>query len=176
MKRTSILAAVVFLSAFTFVGQAQNTSAMQTKNSKESSDKGPVTNIAIGNAAYAQKVIQVWKDYDNNNLDNFGDLLAEDVIATFPDGSMVKGKDNFVKMIKDWRNNFSSVSSKIAACTTLKTPDDPEHEVVTIWGEEADTGKDGTITKTHLNEVWFFNKEGKVTEFHQLAAKDTANK
>lgn len=175
MKRISIFAAMAFFSAFALVCQAQNTNPTQAKNSMEQA-KGPVTNISIGNAVYTQKVIQAWKDYDNNTLDNIGDLVADDVIATFPDGSMVKGRDNFVKAIKDYRNSFASVSSKINACTTLKTPDDPEHEVVTIWGEETDISKDGTTTKTHLNEVWFFNKEGKLTAFHQLAAKDAPDK
>jgi hypothetical protein len=177
MKHISILAAMAFFSAFALVGHAQNTNATQTKNnSTEQPYKGPVTNISIGNAVYTQKVIQAWKDYDNNTMDNMGDFIADDVIATFPDGSMVKGRENFVKMLKDYRNSFASVSSKITACTTLKTPDDPEHEVVTIWGEETDINKDGTTTKTHLNEVWFFNKEGKLTMFHQMAAKDTPDK
>lgn len=176
MKRLSILAAMTFFSAFTLTAHAQNTSAMQAKNNTAQSYKGPVTNIAIGNPAYTQKVIQAWKDYDNNTLNNIGDLIADDVLATFPDGSVVKGKDNFVKMIRDYRNSLASVSSQIAACTTLKTPDDPDREVVTIWGEETDTAKDGTVTKTHLNEVWFFNKEGKLVEFHQMAAKDTPDK
>jgi hypothetical protein len=48
----------------------------------------------------------------------------------------------------------------------------PDREVVTIWGTETDTKKDGTVSKVHLNEVWFFNKEGKVVEFHQMAAKE----
>jgi len=34
------------------------------------------------------------------------------------------------------------------------------------------TDKDGKVSKVHLNEVWFFNKEGKVIEFHQMAAKE----
>jgi hypothetical protein len=89
---------------------------------------------------------------------------------------MVKGKENWIKMIKDYRNNFNSVTSTVMACTTLKSPDDPEHEVVTVWGEENDTNKDGTTVKTHLNEVWFFNKQGKVVMFHQMAAKDAPDK
>jgi hypothetical protein len=177
MKRLSILAAIAFFSAFTLVCHAQNTSAMPAKNSNAGQPpRGPITNISIGNPMYAQKVMQAWKDYDNNTLDNIGDLIADDVIATFPDGSMVKGRETLVKMIKDYRNGFAAVSSKIAACTTLKSPDDPEREVVTIWGEETDTNKDGTIAKTHLNEVWFFNKDGKVVELHQMAAKDAPDK
>jgi hypothetical protein len=81
-----------------------------------------------------------------------------------------------MKGIKDYRNGFTSSVSEIAACVTLKTPDDPDREVVSIWGTETDTAKDGTVTKVHLNEVWFFNKQGKVVELHQLAAKDAPEK
>jgi ketosteroid isomerase-like protein len=175
MKRLLILTATGFFSIM--VCQAQTTKPVQASNAANMEHhNGPVKNISIGNMMYAQKVTQLWKDYDNNTMDNVGDLLADDVVATFPDGSMVKGKDNFVKMIKDYRNSFSSVSSTIMACTTLKSPDDPEHEVVSVWGEENDTSKDGTTVKTHLNEVWFFNKQGKVVMFHQMAAKDQPDK
>jgi hypothetical protein len=87
---------------------------------------------------------------------------------------MIKGRDNAMKAIKDVRNGFASAVSEVAACVVLKTPDDPEREVVSIWGMETDTAKDGTVTKVHLNEVWFFNKQGKVVEIHQLAAKDAS--
>ena len=154
MKRLLLLCTTGLFSFM--VCQAQNTKPVQTSNSMDQPYKGPVKNISIGNMMYAQKVMQVWKDYDNNTMDNIADMMADDIVATFPDGSMVKGKENFAKMIKDYRNGFSSVSSKIMACTTLKTPDDP--------------------MTTHLNEVWFFNKQGKVAMFHQMAAKDVAEK
>jgi ketosteroid isomerase-like protein len=105
-------------------------------------------------------------------LDKAGDILADDVVATFPDGSTIKGKDNFMKAIKDYRNGFASAVSTVDACVTLKSPDMKDIEVVTIWGSETDTDKDGTVSKVHLNEVWFFNKDGKVVEFHQMAAKE----
>ena len=176
MKRLLILTATGFFSIM--VCQAQNTKPVQAANASNMGQlhNGPVKNISIGNMMYAQKVIQAWKDFDNNTLDKIEDLMADDVVATFPDGSMVKGKDNWIKMIKDYRNNFTSVTSTVMACTTLKSPDDPEHEVVTVWGEENDTNKDGTTMKTHLNEVWFFNKQGKVVMFHQMAAKDQPDK
>ena len=123
--------------------------------------------------AYAQKVLLAWKDFDNNNLDNSASLFTNDILATFPDGTVVKGKENFLKSAKEYRNSFASVSSTVDAITTLKTPDHPDMQAVTIWGVETDTAKDGKVTKTHLNEIWFFNKEGKVYEFHQMAAKDT---
>jgi hypothetical protein len=173
MRHFFILSAVYCISAFSLCANAQNSQAEQVKNNNmDQPYKMDANNITIGDMAYAQKVLRAWKDFDNNTLDNSADLFADDVVATFPDGSMVKGKENLMKSAKEYRNSFSAVSSQVNACTTLKTPDDPEHEVVTIWGVETDTKKDGTTIKTHLNEVWFFNKAGKVTELHQMAAKD----
>ena len=148
----------------------------QSKASSDQPYKVHATNITLGDQAFSQKVLWAWKYYDNNTLDKAADMFADDIVATLPDGTLIKGKDNFMKGLADYRNSFASVVSEVSACTTLKTPDDPEREVVSIWGMETDTSKDGTVTKVHLNEVWFFNKQGKVVEFHQLAAKDTPDK
>jgi ketosteroid isomerase-like protein len=168
---------MAIFSAFTLCAHAQNPAAKPVKQSNQDQPyKVEVTNISIGNMAYAQKVLRAWKAYDNNTMDNLEPLFTEDVLATFPDGTVIKGRDNFIKAVKDMRNSFDAASSIVHACTTLKSPDKPETEVVSIWGIETDTNKDGSTTKTHLNEVWFFNKQGMVTEFHQLAAKEGGEK
>lgn len=170
MRHLSILAAAILFSLFAF---AQNSNVKQVKNDMSNQPyKVGATNVSIGNNAYAQKILWAWKYYDDNTLDKAADLLADDVVATFPDGSMVKGKDNFMNGIKDVRNSIASSVSSVDACVTLKSPDMKDIQVVTIWGTETNTNKDGSISKVHLNEVWFFNKEGKVVEFHQMAAKD----
>jgi len=170
MKRLPILAAAILFSLFAF---AQNKNVKEVKNEMSNQPyKVGATNVSIGNSAYAQKILWVWKYYDDNTLDKAADLLADDVIASFPDGSMIKGKDNFMKGIKDARNNVASSVSTVDACVALKSPDMKDIQVVTIWGMETDTNKDGTVSKVHLNEVWFFNKDGKVVEFHQMAAKE----
>ncbi|MDQ3276853.1 MAG: hypothetical protein M3Q06_00910 [Bacteroidota bacterium] len=177
MKQVSVLTIAALLSAFPFCSNAQNPSAKQVKNgSEEPLYTIEANNISIGNKAFSQVVLRAWKDYDNNTLDNSAGIFADDVMSTFPDGTVVKGKENLLKMTKEHRNSLAAVSSSINAVTTLKTPDDPEHEVVSIWGTETNTRKDGTTTKTHLNELWFFNKAGKVVRIHQMAAKDEADK
>jgi ketosteroid isomerase-like protein len=172
MRHLTLLAALV-LTCVSFSALSQKKDAKQvSSNTSDRPYKVQSTNISIGNSAYADKVLWAWKNYDINKMDKMADLFADDVVATFSDGSMIKGKDNFAKAIADARNSFGSVTSEVAACVALKSPDNPESEAVSIWGTETDTAKDGTVTKTHLNEVWFFNKQGKVTEFHQMAAKD----
>ncbi|WP_121355584.1 Cif family virulence factor [Flavisolibacter nicotianae] len=177
MKRVTHVAIFAVFALLASTSNAQNANVKQTKTSSTDEPyKIDARNLSIGNMAYAQKVLRAWKDFDDNTLDNSISLFADDIVATFPDGTLVKGRDNFIKMAKDSRNNMASVVSTVAACTTLKSPDHPESETVTIWGMETDTHKDGTVTKMHLNEVWFFNKEGKVYEFHQMAARDEPEK
>ena len=171
MRHVTILA-VFALSFISFSALSQKKDMKQVSNTNQPY-KVQSSNISIGNPAYSQKVLWAWKYYDENTMDKMPDLLADDVVATLADGTMIKGKDNFMKAIQGYRNSLASASSEIAACVTLKSPDQPENEAVSIWGTETDTAKDGTVSKTHLNEVWFFNKQGKVVEFHQMAAKDS---
>lgn len=174
MKKLSFFLAIAFCVYFTLNAGAQNPNIKPVKVSNTNQPyKVANKNITLGNQAYAQKVLWAWKFYDENTLDKITELLTEDVVGTFPDGSVVKGRDNLMKMLKDYRNSLAAASSTVDACTTLKTPDRPGTEVVTIWGTETDSNKDGTTAKAYLNEVWFFNKEGKVFEIHQLAAKMT---
>jgi hypothetical protein len=166
MKRFSTLLAAASL-VFSFNLYAQKQAAVKQTNEPY---KVLYKNLALGNSAFSQKVLQAWKDYDNNMLDNSVAIFDDNVEATLPDGSTIKGKENFIKAMKDYRNIFSAVNSEVHAVTTLKTPDDPEHDIALIWGVETDTKKDGTIQKTAYHEVWFFNRAGKVSGFHQFAA------
>jgi ketosteroid isomerase-like protein len=172
MKYLMILGAFIVFGSFSFNLYAQKKDAKQAGNSADQPYKVGATKIALGNQALAQKVLWAWKYYDDNTVDKAADLFTDDAFATLPDGSAFKGKDNLMKAFKDYRNSFASAVSTVDAVVTLKSPDVPDREVVTIWGTETDTNKDGSVSKVHLNEVWFFNKEGKVVEFHQMAAKE----
>lgn len=141
----------------------------QVKKSDEAY-KPRVQNLSIGNPAYAQLVLKAWKDFDSKNFENSLSMFADDVVATFPDGTAVKGKDNLFKMAKDFQGKYSAMTSDIHACTTLKSAESPGTEVAIIWGVSTATKTDGSIEKTNLHEVWYFNKDGKVTALYQYAA------
>ena len=170
MKRLSLLLAASF-SLFAFNAFAQKPVAKQAANKMSNMPyKVENTNLKFGNSMYAMQVLQAWKAWDDNELDKATGMFADDIWGTMADGTVVKGKEAFVNGGKEYRNNFSSVSSVIHACTTLKSAEHPENDVVVIWGTETDVKKDGTTQKSAIHEVWFFNKAGKVFEFHQYAA------
>jgi hypothetical protein len=131
-------------------------------------------NLRIGNTAYAQKVMQAWKQYDENKMDAATTFLADNAVGIFSDGTVVMGADNLNKLFRDVRNSFASINEDVYACTTLKSPDDPEHEFVVIWGRETDTKKDGSNQKKLIHEVWRFNKDGKADECRQYIIPERA--
>jgi hypothetical protein len=53
----------------------------------------------------------------------------------------------------------------------LQLPTDSQREGVTIWATQIDTPKNSKVTKAFMNEVYFYNKDGKAVEMHQLRAK-----
>ena len=157
MKRLFILSVMIL---FTVAADAQAYKATFSSNFK------------MGNQKYANKILELWKDWDNNVFTK-SDYFADTITAYFPDGTMVKGKEAFIESGKKYRGGFTTVKSIVHAWAPLYS-EDKKTDAVCIWGEEADTTPDGKITTTSLHEVWFFNKDGKISTFRQWTAKPTA--
>ncbi|MGZ3853034.1 MAG: hypothetical protein ACXVBJ_12275 [Flavisolibacter sp.] len=174
MKRLLVLTLV--LSAF--VGYSSFSQKKDVSNATmQLPYKMQLNNFSFGNSLYVQKVLSYWKDYCENTMGKSVDLFTVDVLATFPDGTVTNGKEMLMTGAQQYRDYFASITCEISACICLKTPDDPQREAVTVWATETDTDKNGKVTKAFINEVYFFNKDGKVAEMHQLRAevKNTRN-
>lgn len=132
-------------------------------------------NLQIGKSENAQKVLDIWKDWEENRLDRNNDYFADTMTAYFASGGMVKGKADFIKSGMEYRGKLKSVKSTIFAITPLRR-DEMNEDVVTIWGMDESTMADGKIETVYLNEVWWFNKDGKITEMRQWEAKPKSSK
>jgi hypothetical protein len=128
------------------------------------------SDFAIGDSKYAQTVLELWKDYDNNTFDKDADDFSDSVSMDFPDGSTVKGKDSAMTSAKTYRSSLKNAVSSVEAITTLK-PNGKDETWVCVWGKEVDTHQDGKMDSIYLNENWMFNKDGKVAYMSQLMAK-----
>ena len=122
----------------------------------------------IGNAANAQKVLDLWKDWDDNQFDRH-DYMHDTVVMIFADGMVTKGKKANMDAAKKFRGGFTSAKSTIHAIIPLRSTDQNE-DVVCVWGHEDDTYPDGKVVGRDLHEVWWFNKEGKVIMMRQWNA------
>jgi hypothetical protein len=114
-------------------------------------------------------ILELWKDWDDNKLDRH-DYFSDTIVMYFPDGSVTKGKQQCLKAAIQFRDNFTKSVSVIHAWVPLKSTDRQE-DVVCVWGQEEDTHTDGSIGKRDIHEVWWFNKDGKVTSMRQWASR-----
>ncbi|HTD41690.1 MAG TPA: hypothetical protein VK671_13770 [Mucilaginibacter sp.] len=120
------------------------------------------SNFTMADPSYSEKVLTLWKDYENNTLDNHINLLADTVSILLADGTLVKGRAQNLAGVKAFRGSIKNVKITIDAFMSVKSLDRDEN-VVCVWGNETFTDKDGKEVSRRLQEVWGFNSAGKVS-------------
>lgn len=126
------------------------------------------SNFTIGNPADAKMVMELWKDLDDNSFTH--DYIADTAVMYFADGTMAKGGDSILAGVQKYRSSMSNVTSTVDAVVPLKSVDRNENWVA-IWGTDSSTSPDGKVEKRDINEIWRFNKDGKVDFMKQFTAK-----
>jgi hypothetical protein len=161
MKQLITAMAAVFFTCFAIETIAQDTKAPQAVAYNPS--------FSIGKAEYATKVLEIWKDWDDNQLDRH-DYFADTITMWLPDGTAARGKAVNMEGAKKFRGSMTKSKSTIHACIPLHNSDGND-DAVCIWGTEEDTYADGKVETRDLHEVWWFNKDGKISMMRQWAAK-----
>lgn len=162
MKKLFFSSTLILLGSISAIAQTNNATDLPYKVNYSASFK-------IGNQKYAKMIVDLWKAWDDNALSRYN-YFADSVIGYFADGSVVKGKQKFEASSMQYRNSFSSVKSTIHAYVPLWSEDRKE-DIVCMWGGDESTKKDGTVEKNEIHEVWFFNKDGKITMVRQWMSK-----
>jgi SnoaL-like domain len=178
MKHVFTIVAVALLFSLSITTHAQNAKgkskgAMHT--AMHDNDNMPYTamyssQFQMGNSKYSRMVLNAWKAYDDNMLDNIAGTIADTVTAELPDGTVLKGRENFLNALKTYRGGFTAVKDEVVAWVPLKSIDKGD-DIVFVWGSETDTKNDGTTQRMDIHEVWAFNKDGKLAFFKQFAAQ-----
>lgn len=127
------------------------------------------SDFKIGNPAYSKMVLELWKDWDDNTFDKH-DYFADTVVMYLPDSSVIKGKAESIDGAKKYRGSMASAKSVVHAWVPLYSNDKKENAIC-IWGTETDTWPDGKVTVRDVHEVWWFNKDGKISAMRQWTAK-----
>jgi hypothetical protein len=125
------------------------------------------SNFTIADKAHANKVLTLWKDFENNTLDKHIAWFADTVSMTMADGKTVKGKAENLKGVKEYRKALSKLKVTVDAWVSLKSTDQNEN-VVCVWGTE-EYVMNGKKEKHSIQEVWGFNKDGKIAMMLQYS-------
>ena len=129
---------------------------------------GYSSKFAMSDPKYSEKVLTLWKDYENNTLDMHADMLSDTVMMLLADGTMVKGKAQNLAGVKEFRNSIKDLKITLDAWMSVKSQDRNEN-VVCVWGSESFTDKDGKQISRRVQEVWGFNNAGKVSLMMQYS-------
>ena len=127
------------------------------------------SNFTIADPSYSEKILMLWKDFENNTLDNHIDMFADTVTMMLASGQVIKGKAENLAGAKQFRGSLKSYKATVDAWMSLKCTDRNQN-LVCIWGDEVYADKDGKQVKDRLQEVWGFNKDGKIDLLIQYSA------
>ena len=124
----------------------------------------------IASSEYSQKLLQLWKAWDNGSLSDAKDMFADSVELHFANGMTIHtSRDSAVAMAQNVRNTFSSSVSTVDAVMATHSIDKDENWAL-VWGKEVDTDKAGKKDSSYLQESWRFNKAGKADLLYQYRA------
>ena len=137
----------------------------QTKSVYTASYSANFTQAA---ASYSDKILLLWKDFENNTLDKHVDLFADTVTMMLNGGQIIKGKAENLASVKAFRGSLKSYKVDVQGWLSLKSVDRNQNWVA-IWGIEEFTDKDGKKTTVRSHELWGFNSDGKISIMEQYS-------
>jgi hypothetical protein len=88
----------------------------------------------IGDAKNTKTILNLYKDWDNNSLDNSKDKFADSVTMYFSSGDMMSGsRDSILAQTKPFRNSLGTVTTSVHSSIALKRTDKNEDWLVTCF-------------------------------------------
>jgi len=121
----------------------------------------------MGDPKNAQTMLELYKDWDGNNLEDMKTKLADSVTFYFGDGTMMSGsRDTIIAQTKAYRSMFTTINSQLHAFMPLKSTDKNENWFL-AWFKEYRTDTKGNKDSTEFQETWRLNKDGKADLMYQ---------
>ena len=179
MKRLSI---VLFAATFLFACNNEkktDESAGKTEEKKESASivypytAGYSSDFSMGDANHSKMVLDLYKMWEDNKVDEMKTLLADSVRIDFPDGNKFNDNtaDSLIRFAKKIRSTLSSVKLTFEAWMPIhenKTKDD----YVLVWIRDYSTDMAGKVDSS-LAHAYFQIKNNKIRSWSEFQQKLT---
>jgi hypothetical protein len=121
----------------------------------------------MGDPKNVHTIFALYKDWEDNNLDNAKDKFADSVTMAFSSGEVMAGKwDSINAATKPYRNSLGTVTTQVQAVVPLRSTDKNEDWVL-VWFREYRTDAKGKKDSTEFQETWRLNKDGKADLLYQ---------
>jgi hypothetical protein len=83
---------------------------------------------------------------------------------------MHSSRDSAIAGARAYRNSFANSVSQLLAAMTVKSVDKDENWAL-VWAWKKNTHKDGKTDSSNQQEIWRFNKDGKINLLYKFRAQ-----
>ena len=179
MKRLSIA-----LVAATFLFSCNNEkktdeSAGKTEEKKESAviaypyKAAYSSDFSIGDANHSKLVLDLYKMWEDNKMDEMKTLLADSVSIEFPDGNKFNDNtaDSMLSFAKQFRKTLSSVKVVFDGWMPIHANDTKE-DFVLVWSHDYNTDMSGKVDSSR-SHAYFLIKNNKIRSWSEFQQKLT---
>lgn len=129
------------------------------------------TSFEMDPATNTETILALWKDWKDGDLSKSRSHFADTLALFLADGSNMAGPtDTILKNMQGYRSSFKGMEVGLDAAFATKSTDKNENWV-TIWGTEVQTDMNGKVDSISVQEIWRFNKTGKVDMMFQYMRK-----
>ncbi len=180
MKRLLILlTAISIFMACNNEKKMDNKTADDKKDTKMSENidlpyKADYSDFKIGDPKNTKLVLDFYKAFEENRMDDGNAMLADSVTVNFADGNKFIGtKDSLISMGKQFRSRYSAYKVTIDGCMSVHSNEKKE-EWVLIWDRAYSTDQKGKSDSLGGHSYWQI-KNGKIVFWGEQQAKLAAS-
>lgn len=119
-----------------------------------------------GRAAYALRVLQLWKELENGDLRHRITEFSDSLRFILPEKILEGKKEDVLAQFQKRRQQFAQVQYYVDAWLPVKAEGSGE-QLVYLWGRQDCTRSPGKREYFVLHEIWRFSPEGKIRELRQ---------
>lgn len=132
---------------------------------------GYSSDLSMGDANHAKMVLDLYKMWEDNKLDDMKTLLADSVSIEFPDGNKFADNkvDSFISFAKQFRSSLSSVKVMFDTWIPIHVNDTKE-DYVLVWSHDYNTDMSGKVDSTRSHS-YFQIKNNKIRHWSEFLQK-----
>ena len=131
------------------------------------------SDFSIGDANHSKMVLDLYKMWEDNKVDEMKPLLADSVSIDFPDGYKFNDNtvDSMISFAKQFRKTLSSVKVTLDGWMPIHTNDTKE-DFVLVWSRDYITDMSGKVDSTR-GHAYFLIKNNKIRSWSEFQQKLT---
>jgi ketosteroid isomerase-like protein len=152
------------LATAVFFGACNNKASDETTSSDKKEEKMDTLNYAykaeyssdfkMGDAHHSQMVLNLFKAWEENRLDDMKPVLADSVWVEFSDGGKFNGTaDSLIATGKQFRATYSSIKTTVDGWMSVHSNDKNE-DYVLVWAKDITTDKTGKVDSMRGHSYW----------------------